>query len=716
MNKNDDNESFQKKINTVTGIAIITGAILVFLILAMIALRIYSKQNLPLTLENAHKGASKTSNMSSAEPTPTENLTKDKLEKFSSAEDFKQYLEESEKSSNSFFGGLGRGGAVMENQALSADSGSSAKSWGGAAAAPTSMPSLTATPDRVSETNVQVLGIDEPDVVKTNGQQIYYSQEQNFARPLMGIPERPVADTKVRAIYPPYPYPEYQGETKIINAFPPNNLKTASKIDKNGDLLYYKNTLIVFAENKHKIYGYDLSKPDDPQEKWNIEIKDKDELMGARLYKDKVYLVTRSFIQPDIPCPFEPYTVGGSPVKFNCEQVYHPDHNVPVDLTYNLLSFDAETGSVAKTASFVGSSSSSVLYMSDGAIYLTYDYPGNFVKLFSDFLGLNTDLVPSSMIDKIKKIQDYDLSDTAKMTELNDIIGHFTRSMSNDEMMRIQNELTNRVNKFYQEHGRELENTGIVKVRVPDLEVTAMGKVPGQALNQFSLDEYRGNLRIATTSNSNFGWIGGLISGNTSNSISDVYVLNSGLNKIGEALNLGKGERIYSVRFIGNSGYVVTYKQVDPFYVLDLADPGKPEVKGELKIPGFSSYLHPLDDDIILGVGQENGQVKITLFDVSDPENPQEMSTYRLDEYYSEVSNNHHAFLQDKAHNLFFMPGSKGGYVFSYQGNELKLAKAISESGVKRALYIDNFLYVIAENVIMVFDENSWDKVKELEL
>jgi len=700
-----------KQIETKTAILIIVGAVAIILLVTIASIKLYSRPDRPLQKDKIAAPSDTLENIG-AEDTGK----KDQISKFSSEQEFKEYLENSEKSDASALFGFGRGGAVMDI-AMPASNSASEKAIGGATSFSAQQAPL---PERISGTNVQVLGIDEPDIVKTDGQQIYLSSEQNYYRPMPlrgNIPSSSaMEDRKVGMIYPPYPYPEYSGRTNIIRAFPPDNLKLASKIDKNGDLLIYGNSLIIFSENKHKIYGYNISNPEEPQEKWMLEIKENDELISARLYKNKVYLVTKSSIRLDRPCPIEPYITNGSPVRFSCDQIYHPNHNVPIDLTYNLLSFDAATGSPEKTASFVGSSSASVLYMSDQAIYLTYAYPGDFVKLFSDFLGVNTDLVPSSISDRIKKIKDYDLSDSAKRTELNDILDHFTRSLGSDEMMRIQNELTNRVGKFYKEHGRELENTGIVKIGIPDMEILAMGRVPGKTLNQFSLDEYQDNLRIATTSSSSFGWIGGIINGNSDNSVSDVYVLDKKLNRTGSVTDLGKGERIYSVRFIERNGYVVTFKQVDPFYVLDLSDPRSPELKGELKIPGYSSYLHPIDSDTILGVGEESNQVKVTLFDVSSPSNPKELSTYKLDEYYSEVSNNHHAFLLDKEHKVFFMPGSKGAYIFSYAGKELKLAKAVSEPGVKRAIYIDNYLYVISDNKIMVLDENSWDKVKELEL
>ncbi|HID43276.1 MAG TPA: hypothetical protein EYP30_05785, partial [Archaeoglobaceae archaeon] len=182
----------------------------------------------------------------------------------------------------------------------------------------------------------------------------------------------------------------------------------------------------------------------------------------------------------------------------------------------------------------------------------------------------------------------------------------------------------------------------------------------------------------------------------------------------GSIKDFGKEERIYSVRFIGDKGYIVTFRETDPFFVIDLSDPENPEIKGELKIPGYSSYLHPINDDLILGIGKEDRNVKISLFDVSNPEKPKEIDKYELDEYWSDVLNTHHAFLLDSKHEIFFLPGGKGGYVFSYENEELKLENAVSTSAI-RAIYIEDYLYIIGNEVI-VFDENTWEKVNELEL
>ena len=108
--------------------------------------------------------------------------------------------------------------------------------------------------------------------------------------------------------------------------------------------------------------------------------------------------------------------------------------------------------------------------------------------------------------------------------------------------------------------------------------------------------------------------------------------------------------------------------------------------------------------------------MKLSLFDVSSSDNPMEVDHYALDEFWSEVENNHHAFLKDDKHQIFLIPGSKGAYIFSYQGDKLTLVKTIQEPSVKRALYINDYLYIISDSKIVVLDETNWNRVSQLVL
>jgi hypothetical protein len=178
----------------------------------------------------------------------------------------------------------------------------------------------------------------------------------------------------------------------------------------------------------------------------------------------------------------------------------------------------------------------------------------------------------------------------------------------------------------------------------------ASGQVPGYLLNQFSMSEHAGELRIAST-DSPVWWNGGA----RTDSQSHVTVLDERdgrLAEIGRVSGLGKGERIYAVRFLGDTGYVVTFRQVDPLYTIDLENPTRPRVAGELKILGYSAYLHPVSEGLLLGVGQdatEQGRLRgsqLSLFDVSDPRNPRRLHQRAIGSgSSSEVEYDHHAFL-----------------------------------------------------------------------
>ncbi|HWT93455.1 MAG TPA: beta-propeller domain-containing protein [Solirubrobacteraceae bacterium] len=176
------------------------------------------------------------------------------------------------------------------------------------------------------------------------------------------------------------------------------------------------------------------------------------------------------------------------------------------------------------------------------------------------------------------------------------------------------------------------------------------GTVPGFVLNQFSLSEHEGALRVATTEEAPWS-----ADGQPGQSESGVTVLKpegTALRQVGRVTGLGKGERIYAVRFLGARGYVVTFRQVDPLYALDLSDPTQPRVTGELKVAGYSAYLHPVSDTLLLGVGQDATEQgsrlgpQVSLFDVANPAEPKLVGRAALgQEGQSAAEQDHHAFL-----------------------------------------------------------------------
>jgi uncharacterized secreted protein with C-terminal beta-propeller domain len=184
------------------------------------------------------------------------------------------------------------------------------------------------------------------------------------------------------------------------------------------------------------------------------------------------------------------------------------------------------------------------------------------------------------------------------------------------------------------------------------------GAVSGYLLSQWSLSEHKGVLRVVSTESP--AWWG--TGRETESFLTTLRPSGGSLVQAGRVGGLGKGERVYSVRFTGDTGYVVTFRQIDPLYTLDLADPERPRVLGELKIPGYSAYLHPVGDDLLLGVGQdatEEGRptgTQVSLFDVSDLRRPARVATHHLGQGWSEAEHDHHAFLYWPRTSLMMIP------------------------------------------------------------
>jgi len=250
-----------------------------------------------------------------------------------------------------------------------------------------------------------------------------------------------------------------------------------------------------------------------------------------------------------------------------------------------------------------------------------------------------------------------------------------------------------------------------------DAPLVAMGSVPGVALDQFSFDETDdGLLRVATTNG--FGEA----------AASGVFVLAASagnLQTIGSVTGLAKGERIYSVRFVGDRGYVSTFRQVDPLFVINLANPRAPKVMGELKVPGFSSYLQPLDATHLLGIGRDvdpvTGRVlglQLSIFDVSNPAKPQRTSTYTFAgngwESWSAALWDHHALSWFADQDILALPVQQGGWwdgsnglvVFKVDTRSAdafqNLGEITHDGPVQRSLRIGQYLYSVSNGEVKV--------------
>jgi len=613
-----------------------------------------------------------------------------KFEKFATEAEFREYLANSTQ--NYGLGGVSFGTTGVARDLAVQESSNPA------------LPVTEGTPGgeakRVSETNVQVVGIDEPDIVKTDGDNIFFSS-QNFFYPAAGRPMvEPLIVEEKALIYPP----DYiEPTTKVVSALPPESINLAGEIKEQGNLLLEGNILMVFSYDK--ITAFNVEEPGSPREVWRYEYEEGYNYSTARLVDGRAYVVATRYADYNLPCPL-PLFKGAQGFIIPCTDVYRPSQPINSDTMFTVLKLEPTSGKIEDSVSFVGSTGSSVIYMSKNAIYATFTTYPNPLEFISNFFAQNRELVGTDTAERINNLGNIDISNESKLNELRIIMEKYLSSLSGDERKRVENEFINRMNAYLKERGRELQITSIVKIDKMSLDIAATGEVPGMPLNQFSLDEYNNDLRIATTLSA------GTMFGQ-GESANDLYVLSGNLELKGQIQGLALGERIFSARFIDDKAYLVTFKQIDPFFVIDLTNPSAPRVAGELKIPGFSSYLHPLSENQILGVGQEEGQVKLSVFDVTSPDNPVESSKYLLDEFWTEVQNNYRAFFEDRDNKIFFLPAGSNGYIFKYDSG-LSLARAVTNISAERALYINNYLYIVGSDKIVVLDEANWEQVGAL--
>jgi uncharacterized secreted protein with C-terminal beta-propeller domain len=458
-----------------------------------------------------------------------------------------------------------------------------------------------------STTNIQVVGVDEADTVKTDGKYIYtISSTQNIG-------------------YPYYGYASQTSNNVYIISAGPQNAKVVSKIildsDTNpaGFFLSQDGNRLVVLVSKYQSYSYAagvssslMFMPTYGETFTSINIYDVSNKANP--------VLTRNFTTSG--SYFDSRMIGNYLYTVTSQSAYIYNDAVTVPTVY--------LGGKA-----VGASPTSIYYA---------DMNQSNYYTFTSFYGLNI------------------LDDQQQPTNM-------TVLMSGASTMYVSQ------NNIYVAYPNWLNGgdvTSIYRVKINGLQLTfeAQGSVPGNTINQYAMDEYNGNLRIATSMWQNTA-INTLFGTQQGSQINNVYVLNQNLTIVGKLEGLAQGENLHAVRFIGDKCYLVTFIKTDPLFVIDLSQPSNPKVLGELNIPGYSDYLHPIDETHLIGVGKEavGAQdqnfawyqgLKLALFDVSNVNNPVQLANYVIGDRGTDspVLTDPKAFLFDSANNLLVIPVS----------------------------------------------------------
>lgn len=597
-----------------------------------------------------------------------------------------------------------------------------------------------------SKTNVQVAGVDEADIMKTDGNFIYLLDYND----LYIIKAKPAVEASIvtKITFKSRPQEFYiSGDRLVVFGYDSQifNDQTFKSFKRQGSYTYLK--------------IFDIADPKNPKQIKDLNIEGS--YSNSRLIGDYLYFVTNNYQNYIADEPLLPRILdSGQVLAEQCglsAKCYSPNIFY-FDTDYNSFNFTSVNAINIKNVSELISgdiyllSADQNFYVSPNNIYITYtSYLNEYdlerdltINLLKERLSADNQL----KISKIEASESFVLSDVEKKNKVYQLIQDYISSLDKGQKSAVQTEIENALKQELMAKAKELEKTMIYKIAFSgsSLNYVATASVPGRVLNQFSLDESNGYLRIATTKSQSWS----RFLENSQESFSNVYVLDDKLKVTGSLENLAVGERIYAVRFMGNRAYLVTYKETDPLLVIDLQTPSTPKLLGELKIPGYSTYLHPYSDNILLGFGRDtelssNSQVlnkglKLALFDVSNPSAPKELDSYIVGNKYSNsvALSDHKAFLISPSKNLISIPVSlnsgefadrlefSGVLVFGVNNNKLKLRGRIDHSdngnytkqdywnqfsyfdnSAKRSLYIDNALYTFSNKFLKINNLNS---------
>jgi len=670
-------------------------------------------------------------------------VKKDELKKFSSYDELKNFVKTNIEMASYGFGYYGGGfmGPPVMAQTTTAVTGATAK-------AAEAAPSPVASED-YSTTTIQVAGVDEADIVKNDGKYIYVVSGKKIV---------------------------------IIDAYPAEEAGILSEIelDENPQEIFInKDKLVVFwsgypkavpyeytgrYSSKAFIYVYDVSNRENLILKRNVSIDGS--YFDSRMIGDYVYIIINQplyYVEDDITIP-KVYSENIAKSIYDYSDMYYFD--MP-DYSYMFVSIMAintqnDNEDFSLKSYIMGITQN--MYVSLENIFVTYTKRVDPIyikeKMIDDVIIPS---LPITIANEIRALRSSALSASEEWQRMTEIINEYSNGLSEQEKTDFQKNMQERLTDFYSEIAKQTEKTVIHKISIKDGEIKyqSNGEAPGYILNQFSMDEYNEYFRIATTTGHVARFEGEASSKN------HVYVLDKNLDIVGKEEDLAPGERIYSARFIGDRCYLVTFRKIDPLFVIDLSNPYDPTVLGKLKIPGYSDYLHPYDENHIIGIGKEtiaaeSGDfswyqgVKLSLFDVNDVTKPKEISKYEIGDRGTDsyALSDHKAFLFSKSKNLLVIPillaeideekyvgeiptnvhGDyvwQGAYIFDVSLENGFIVKGMvshadeeeflksgyySPYSVKRSLYIGGVLYTVSDKMIKMNDLDDLEYINKVEL
>lgn len=526
----------------------------------------------------------------------------------------------------------------------------------------------------VSNTNAQVENVDEADIVKTDGNYIYYAVDDRVVIVRADKQENLEKIAEISYKYEKfYPTELYINNDKLIVVG--SEFEECKSIISTTEDTATTDVAVTPNKSKSGIILYDISTKAEPKEIRRIEVDGY--YVSSRMIENNIYFVSSQTVYS--------YDMLKHNIEDLNEDIYKPQYrDTAVSEEEQCIDYD-------RIYCFEQMESTNYLIL----------------------VGLN-----------IEKNEEADIQT---------FLGAGQKIYCSEKNMYIATTDTK-----YDENYKVLEsNTHILKFSLNNgkIKFNSETDISGQINNQFSMDENGEYFRIATTITGNL-WN---VDENTSNNL---YILNDKLEEVGKITEFAKGERIYSIRYVGDKAYVVTFKQTDPLFVIDLSDPTNPQIVGELKIPGYSTYLHPYDDTHIIGFGydtKEDGTriitngLKMAMFDISDLNNPKELFKVSIGNQYtsSQLIYNHKALLFSKEKNIIAFPlntyqkAKKNTRAAIY---EIDLDKGFSLKGeigsitddymeeLERILYINNTYYTLGRKVIKAADMGTLEVVKEIDI
>lgn len=480
------------------------------------------------------------------------------------------------------------------------------------------------------------------------------------------------------------------------------NVGAETLFPENGPMLQIGGKLIIFSSRGISAFTVDGESVDSAS--WRYEYDAFTEFVDARKIDDYIYVALKTITGSEKKCVYQLMKNELESVSVLCTDAFAPSRVSVANALHTVLKIDPRNGKAIEAFTFLGSATHTSVFLAPEAIFVAYTERKPVAEIAQELVKESRSVFPLWAIKKTEQLARYDIGESAKITEIQDVLNKVRVGLSEEDLRAYDKDFAKSLNMYTNAHRRDLEKTTLIQVMPDHMNAIAVNEVPGRLMGDMG---WIHNSLIVPTTVGFSPWKSTSIFSATQ---SDIYVLNEGMRVVGSILGIGVGNAEYSFRFDNRYGFATSSRDPENVRVLDVSSPTKPFVFSPVDVQGTLSCFYSVDERQIVAIAKENDNLKVTLLDVSPSGHIHQTDSLDMESTWSAFLEKQQLLGSEPDDKLLFIPTDAGMSILSYAGDRIRFQASSTNPGAYIFSPKGEYAYTTGLFGVEVLRKSDWNR------